>query len=271
MTDAYMADETIRRRYGLQEGDTFEGRFSVVSIESILFFIVAAAHHVLERIYDQFRLEVTEQISNAVVATIPWYHQLALSYQHGDPLILDDKTYRYRYAAIDPSKQIVKYASVNDRAGSVRILVSGEEDGRPKPLSNDVLTAFESYMKRCKIAGVVLSIQSLPADWVRVKARVQIDPIILSSSGVSYRDGSRPVELAIAAYLSGIIYGGTLNKTRLVDAIQDADGVRDVELLEVQVRKHNGDYVVVTANNYTAVSGCFELQDINTTLTYHVV
>ena len=92
MTDAFMADQTIRERYGLREGDTFSSRFSVASLESILFFIVASAHYVLERIFDQFKADVIKQINSSVVATIPWYHQQALSYQHGDRLELDEIT-----------------------------------------------------------------------------------------------------------------------------------------------------------------------------------
>ena len=41
---------------------------------------------------------------------------------------------------IDESKQVVKYAAVRDRGTSVQILVSGDKDGKPVALSNDVLT-----------------------------------------------------------------------------------------------------------------------------------
>ena len=48
MTDAFMADATIREKYGLSVNDTFSSKFSSVTIENILFFIVAACCHVLE-------------------------------------------------------------------------------------------------------------------------------------------------------------------------------------------------------------------------------
>ena len=100
MTDAFMADQTIRERYGLREGDTFSSRFSVASLESILFFIVASAHYVLERIFDQFKADVIKQINSSVVATIPWYHQQALNYQHGDKLQLDEQTLQWKYPTV---------------------------------------------------------------------------------------------------------------------------------------------------------------------------
>lgn len=268
MTDAFVADPTIRERYQLEEGDTFERRFSAVSLESILFFVVAASCHVLERLFDQFKVEVAERIERSVVATLPWYHQMARAYQHGDTLVLDEETMRYVYPRLDESKQVVRYAAVTDRGGSIRILVAGQAAGKPVPLSEDVLTAFRSYMGRIKMAGVVLSVRSLPADAVEVEARIQVDPMILSSEGLSYQDGTRPVETAISTYLQEITYGGVLNKTKLVDAIQLAHGVLDVVLVEVRVRPHGGQWRSVSTNNYTAASGCFDPVGLRSTLTY---
>ena len=53
MTAAFVADKHIREQYDLQEQATFEDSFSVVSIESILFFIVAACCYVLECLFDR--------------------------------------------------------------------------------------------------------------------------------------------------------------------------------------------------------------------------
>lgn len=270
MTDAFIADATIREMYHLKAGDTFASRFSAVSLESILFYIVASACYVVERLFDQLRSEVLEQIETSVVATLPWYYHLALGYQHGDTLVLDEATMRYRYASPDPSKQVVRYVAVTDRGGSIRMLVSGDSGGRPVPLSNDVLTAFKAYMNRAKIAGVVLSVQSLPADQVQVDAIIQIDPMVLRGDGSRLGDGSRPIEEAIARYLATITYGGRLNKTRLVDALQAVDGVLDIALTEVRAKPDGRAYKPVVGNNYTARSGCFDLDLAQSQISYVV-
>lgn len=271
MTDHFISDSEIRRLYGLSSGDTFDRRFSSVSIESILFFIVAAACHTMERIFEAFRDEVRTHIDRSVVATIPWYHQQALAYQHGDELVLDESTMRYRYPRADKSKQVIKYAAIVDRGAAINILVSGEKDGRPEPLSDTILTAFKSYIHRIKIAGVVVSVRSLPADHIEIEASIEVDPMLISGSGVRYSDGIRPVEEAVRSYLAGITYGGKFNKTKLVDAIQAVSGVRDITLGSVRVRPHNAsEYRTLTGNNYSALSGCFELQNIQSTLSYVV-
>ena len=65
---------------------------------------------------------------------------------------------------------------------------------------------------------------------VRIYAEVCVDPLVIDLHGHSVDDGSTPVEDAIKTYLKAIVYGGTFNKTRLVDAIQSVPGVEDVVL-----------------------------------------
>lgn len=270
MTDAFMADPTLRERYGFREGDTFEGRFSPVSLERILIYIVAAAHYLLERIFDRHREEVSSLVDEGVVATVPWYYRMARAYQHGDPLKFNPQTMRYEYPSLDEGKQLIRYVAVRDRGGSIQLLVSGETSGEPTPLSNDVLRAFESYMKAIKIAGVVLSVSSLPADTLEIYAQVQVDPMLLSRTGERLSDGLPVVEEAIRAYLKGITYGGQYNKTKLVDAIQSVEGVVDVILKESYATPHGGARRLIVGNNYVARSGCFLAPNLKQTLSYVV-
>lgn len=271
MTDAFMADATIREKYGLSVNDTFSSKFSSVSIENILFFIVAACCHVLEMIFDQHKRDVEDKIALAVVASVPWYYKMALAFQYGDSLVLNDRTWQYEYASIDESKQVVKYAAVRDKGTSVQILVSGDQGGSPVALSNDVLTVFKQYMNRVKVAGVILNITSKESDNVTVMATITIDPLVLNENGELLSDGSKPVEEAITSYLKHIIYGGTFNKTRLVDVIQAVEGVVDVELEECKYRHANSlEWTVMSGNNYTGNSGSYIPVDLENSLTYVV-
>lgn len=271
MTDAFMADATIREKYGLSVNDTFSSKFSSVSIENILFFIVAACCHVLEMIFDQHKRDVEEKIALAVVASVPWYYKMALAFQYGDSLVLNDRTWQYEYASVDERKQVVKYAAVRDKGTSVQILVSGDQDGSPVPLSNDVLTVFKQYMNRVKVAGVILNITSKESDNVTVMATITIDPLMMNENGELLSDGSKPVEEAITSYLKHIIYGGTFNKTRLVDVIQAVEGVVDVELEECKYKPANSsEWTVLSGNNYTGNSGSYIPVDLENSLTYVV-
>ena len=271
MTDAFMADETIREKYGLSERDTFGGSFSSVSLENILFFILAACYHVLEMIFEQHKTDVENKISKAVVASVPWYHKMALAFQWGDSLVLNEQTFQYEYAVTDESKQVVKYAAVRDMGTNVQILVSGDTGGRPSALAGDVLAVFKEYMNRVKVAGVKLNISSRESDRLMIHATVTADPLVFDEQGRLLRDGSKPVEDAIAGHLKSIVYGGTFNKTRLVDAIQRVEGVEDVELGICYYRNSDGsDWMEVTGNNYAGMSGSYVADGLPNTLSYVV-
>ena len=260
MTDAFMADADIREKYGLPADATFDESFSSVSLENILFYIVAACCHVLEVFFDTHKSEVDAKISRAVVASVPWY----------DRLVFDDTTQQFVYAAQDTKKQVVKYVAVRDRGTSIQMLVAGEKDSRPEPLSDDVLTAFKNYMNRVKIAGVVLAIRSLPSDTVSISATIYVDPLSIDRNGTRISDGSKPVETAIENYLKSILYGGTFNKTKLVDAIQGVEGVTDVELFSCSYSTDGKSFKVISGNNYTAEGGSFVVSGLANTLRYAV-
>lgn len=271
MTDAFMADATIREKYGLREGDTWSGSFSSVSLESIMFFIVAACCHVLEVVFEEYVKVVDDKVSMAVVASVPWYYKMAKAFLYGDSLVLNEDTQQYGYATIDEGKQVVKYAAVRDRGTSVQILVSGEKDGKPVALSNSVLTVFKEYMNRVKVAGVVLNISSKESDKLSISATISVDSLVIDENGVKLSDGTMPIEEAIENHLKDIQYGGTFNKTKLISAILSVDGVEDVELGTCSY-KRDGDlsWTTLAGNNYIGESGSYIPEKLSETLSYVV-
>ena len=271
MTQQFMADPTIIERYGLTAGANFEDTFSPVSLESIWFSIVASAIYVLETIFDAFKEDVDAKIAEAVVASIPWYHKISLEFQYGDSLVFDEETQQFVYPEFDDTKRIVKFAACRDLGGMVYIIASkADNNGNPTPLSSTEKTAFDSYLRQRKPAGVILQTDSLNPDLVRPTVTVQYNPQILNSTGRLLADPFvRPVEDAINQYLADIVYGGELNKTKLVDAIQQAPGVVDVILTSVRVKPGSvGSYITVNGNNYTSVGGSFKTQFLSEFITY---
>lgn len=271
MTDKFMSDNTLRTAYGITGEDaTWDSTFSTVSIENILLYIVAVCAYSLEVLFEAHKEDVDERIAANIVPTVRWYHTQALAFQYGDNLVFDEKTQSYKYAVEDESKKIVKYCAVQDAGNTIQILISTDENGKPGIVSDDALSAFKTYMNSIKIAGVLLNVRSLPADKIKIYAKVYINPMVILPDGTRITDGTRPVVDAINSYLAGIVYGGTFNKTKLVDAIQAVEGVNDVELDNVQAKTNSGAYSNVTGNNYTAESGSFISEELTTTITYVV-
>ena len=54
MTDRFMAEPVIKEKYGLNEGESFDNTFSKVSVESVIFGIVASAIYVLESLFELY-------------------------------------------------------------------------------------------------------------------------------------------------------------------------------------------------------------------------
>lgn len=271
MTDQFVADPVIRQKYDLSGDVSFDDAFSSVSLESILFFIVASAIYVLEVLFESFKTDVDNKVSTAVLASIPWYHQICLEYQHGDELIFDEATSQFRYASLDPSKQVVKFAACRDKGGGVLILVSGaDSDGLPVALSNDILTSFRSYLNSRKPAGIIVDIYSYNPDEILLSVSIQYDNMVLNQDGSLISSPTVfPVEDAVTSYLQGIVYGGVFNKTRLIDAIQTARGVVDVKLIAVSAKPDTSDtFTTVSGNNYTALSGAFKATDLKSSISY---
>lgn len=270
MTDAFMQDEAIRDAYGISPDKTrFADCFSAVSLENLLFYIVAACHYVLESIFEKFTQDVEQKISRAVVASIPWYFDKAKAFQYGDALVLNPRTFGYEYAKVDTSKQLVKYVAVRDRGASIEMLVSAEQDGKPTPLQDDFLTAFKHYINAIKIAGVVINVRTRKADELSIAVKVVVDLLKINRQGVDIASSEKVVEHAIENYLADIVYGGTFNKTKLVDAIQRVDGVVDVAL-GVCKYKAGDEFKEIAGNNYTAVGGSFIAVGLDKTIEYVV-
>lgn len=270
MTDAFMQDEAIRDAYGISPDKTrFADCFSAVSLENLLFYIVAACHYVLESIFEKFTQDVEQKISRAVVASIPWYFDKAKAFQYGDALVLNPRTFGYEYAKVDTSKQLVKYVAVRDRGASIEMLVSAEQDGKPTPLQDDFLTAFKHYINAIKIAGVVINVRTRKADELSIAVKVVVDPLKINRQGVDIASSEKVVEHAIENYLADIVYGGTFNKTKLVDAIQRVDGVVDVVLGTCKY-KAGDEFKEIAGNNYTAVGGSFIAVGLDKTIEYVV-
>ena len=271
MTQQFMADPTIIERYGFPAGAVFEDTFSTVSLESIWFSIVAAAIYVLETLFDAFKEDVDAKIAQAAVASIPWYHKISLEFQYGDALVFDEQTQQFVYPEVDESKQIVKFAACRDLGGMVYVLASKDNgSGSPAALSSAELSAFDAYLRERKPAGVLLQTDSFSPDLVRVVMAVQYDPQVITSEGKLIADPTvYPVEEAINSYLNGIVYGGALNKTKLVDAVQGAAGVIDVSLTSVSVKTATGDeYSPVAGNNYVSVGGSFVSNNLRNSISY---
>ena len=265
--ESFVANATLAEAYNLQAGLTFDEQFSKLSVESVMIFIISSAIWTLESLWDIFRSDVDTRIENNYTTSIPWYFTKAVEFQLGDDLIFDVNKYAYGYKNIDETKRIVKYVAIREFKAEngvmfLKIYYSGANKAAI-PVEHQV--AFEQYIKLIGAAGMHYEFVTQDPDPIRLKLRVYYDPLLLDNTGLRLSGGGTPVKEAIEAYLSSITYGGVFYASKVVDMIQRAEGIKDVELIS---EVWNGSTSL--HRKIESISGAFILDYRDEDITYNV-
>lgn len=262
----FISNEVLQDLYGIDPSRSFEDQFSVVSLEAIITYIVAVSIWTFEYVMSRHKKEIESSIASKSMFSIPWYHQMALSFQLGDYLVLDEDTLMWKYPKINDSRRIIKYAAVRTTTleGISKLQFFVSKDGK-KPLSSSEIKAFETYIGEVGAAGTHFEVISRDPTPLSFDIMIVRDPMILDYDGRSLVNGIHVVKSAIINYLDGIKYGGTYNRTKMIDALQEVEGIRDVVLSVVRA---NGQ--VIYGQNFESVSGHFNFDDARTTISYKI-
>lgn len=260
----FIANSDLQGIYGFSGTDTWSDVFSKVSIEALFTYIVAVAIWVHEAVIDTSKNEINTALSEQKLMSIPWFYSLAMKFQYGDGLIYNESTYSWEYTTIDTAKQIIKYVAIRETVvagvSTLRFFVSKADKVK---LTSAELAAFKNYLKLAGAAGMHYDIVSDDPYPITLTAKFYYNPQLLSATGALLADGSKPIVVAISNYFNTIKYGGVFSRQKLVDAMQAATGVSDLELLEV---KFNG--VVSTVPFFESPSGAFSFTESSLTATY---
>lgn len=256
MTDGIMNDATLRSALNLDPSRTWDEQTSSVSLINLLLYVVATAHHIMERMFDSFKEEVEERIASAYPGSINWMWNRAMEFQYdaeANAFLNEHGVYQ----SIDKSKQIIKHAAVVEEYNTVQIKVSGENY---KKLNDEQLRSFEAYMNALKFAGVKLAVSSLDSDDMILKLRIWRNRLTMPQDDKA----KKAIETAVEDYLNNIRYGGTFNKTRLMDAVQTVQGVEDVTIESCVFEAYDSATTTTELNiqNYSPIAGHINLKGL---------
>ncbi len=230
MVDEYTSNETVRARYGVRAGE--ELSLAKASIENILFYVIAHAIWVLERLFGEHKTEVETYISEMKPHSLRWYVNKAKAFRFGQSLIEDTDQYDdtgLTDEAIEDMK-IVKYASAVEQSGNLLLKIAKEGSEGKDKLTDQELTSFAAYMHEVKDAGVRIDVRSVDADVLTLDMIIYYDPMVLDSNGCSVSDGSPVVEDAIKNYIQNLPFDGVYSHMALVDALQQVEGIKIAEV-----------------------------------------
>ena len=272
MTTELLSHSVIREKYKIAPSvpnDGFESVFSKVSIESILFYIIAFAIHILERIFDTEKESLTQYAESLRPHTKQWYINTIKAFQLGDSINNDTG----KYDVVDETKQIIKYCSLRVKNDMLYFLIATDNNGAPQKISNSsIITSIWNYCDRVFDAGVHFNIFSNDADVYKCKLLINYDPLVLNNDGKRLDGGNdTPVLDAINGYFRSFPFDSEFSNMALVDAIQQVDGVRVVELTESMAKPNiAGSSFQAIVSTYIANSGYMLFNVSQSQITYKI-
>lgn len=264
MAKEFMDNETLAAYYGFTPGESFAAHFSTVSIESLLFYIVAAGVWLLESLFDQLRIDVDAQLSQRLTHNRQWYVALAKQFQWGHEI--NENT--GAYDAIDTDAQIVANAAVEEVAGKLIMKVAKRADDALEPLGVAELDVFRTYISRVKDAGVAVNIISQQGDNLSLVIDIYYDPLVLDGEGQLLIDpNTKPVPATIRNFIQNLPFNGEFQLVKLVDALQITEGVVIPEILSAESRYMANDWETIIAK-VKPYAGYMTINDDNLTVNY---
>ena len=201
-------------------------------------YIIAVAIWSLEKLFDQHRADIDKRLAELKPHTARWYRSKALAFQYGFDLLPDSDTFNnqgHTEEAIEASK-IVKYSAVIESKNEGRLIVkiAGEQGEQLQPITDAQKQAFEAYLQEIKDAGVRLSVVNYQPDVLHLQMKIIYDPLVLDSNGQSILHATKPVEDTVKSYLKRLPFNGELVLAHLIDALQQAEGVKIPHLVLAQ-------------------------------------
>jgi hypothetical protein len=233
---------------------------SLVAIWNLWAYIAAVIINVLEQMWDLFRAEVQAKIDASRWGTARWYVEIAKKFQLGDNI--EQLPDNQPYSVIDPEKQIVTRASFREGAGVLTLKVAKGDVDNPEALSVGEKSQFEAYINKMKAAGTEVSVVSLEADQLRITASISYDAIY------TLIDIQADVEQAIRDFLFIIPFDGVFYKNKLIEAIEDVEGIINVNADTAELRAVQGANNVLVGSTYITEAGYMELDLANSNITY---
>ncbi len=227
LTADFMRNADVARIYGFEVGATFSAHFSRVSVESLLFYIVACATWVLENLFDKHR----EDVENRIEAILPhrpkWYRDKVLAFMKNKTLVPDTDYYNtdgMNDSDIEAAR-VVKYAAAAEAvdASLLTIKVAGESGGHRAPLDTETEKQLLAYIGEIKDAGVRINLVNKSADIFQCELDIYYDAVLLPEVvETACRE-------AIKNYIENLPFNGEYTNMALVDELQKIEGVRIVE------------------------------------------
>lgn len=288
IAETFISQDAIRTGYGLKSKQSFEKVFSAVSLENLMFYVVASCIWVLEKMFDKHREEIDTRIEALRPHTLRWYVSKTLAYMRDKDLIMADGVVVADYydtsgmteAEIEKAR-VVKYAVATEDNTKVFIKVAARDNnGQPTQLEDADVAGLRYYLSQIKDAGVAIEIRNEPADNMRIELVVLYDPAILTAETTDNgqadangyynikltRDGKDVIAEAVSAVISKLPFNGEYRNSDLMAALQAIEGVRVADIVKVEAAAGGSEAFSKVVGYRRPYSGYYAIKDGNLTV-----
>lgn len=208
---------------------------SKLSVLNAIAWIVAAAIHSFETLWDVFALDVSEMINNRINGTPVYYVNALLQYQQGDSLSMREDGLAWGYNSIDETKKIITQVSYVESSDDVNLdnklilKVATGEKGNLSAISTDELVQIQTYIQKIRFAGTRIEIISREGDILLPYVSVYYDGSIPESEVYDYIDEK------LKSYIMNIPFDSSVYVSKVIEAIQSVEHVTDVYIDDSEV------------------------------------
>ncbi len=234
----FINNEQIKKMYGLTEGKTFEQEFSLVSFENILFDAIAGVIFFLQSLFVRHKQETTNALEKLKPHNLKWYHNKVLGFQYGFDLLPDSDKFDNSGKTDEQiqNSKIIKYCAITEvtEPSKLIIKVATEKDGKLTRITDEQKEAFDQFLSEVKDAGVKTDVISFLPDKLKLSIRIVRDKLVLDKEGKHIINGNYPVNDALKLFVKSLPFDGKLSVQKLVDALQNVEGVIDLAIDEIR-------------------------------------
>jgi hypothetical protein len=233
ITTAFIANETVISLYGLVLGQSFEEQFSVVSVENIVFSIIAFAISFHEKI-------VEANANNSRPQNQPNFRQSILDYHDGLDLVWKDGQFKYDLTGVTDAevrKIIDRCAVLESDDGELVVKLATDNSGVLEPVTLVQQTRIEAYIKKIKVPGIRIRVVNQAADLIKTSLTVYVNPLVIdliTGRLLSSTTDLYPIKDAIDLYLANLEFDGAFVKDFFRTTLKDADGIELVVIDQCQ-------------------------------------
>lgn len=235
MTQAFMQNEEAAKLWDFTVGDKWSTVMGRMSVENVLFYIVAVCYYVVESLMAMHKSEVEAIVATRMPHTAKWYRDKTLAFLYGKDLI--DGTDEHATDGMSEEdikkSRVVKHAvAVEDmKSGVLVIKVAGEDgDGKRKPLTPDQCEHLKTYLGEVKDAGVRIEVINSTPSGFALEADVYYNALLDSD------EVKEECKNVIKSYIENLEFNGILSRNGIEDVLRGVAGVEIVQLGGIEVR-----------------------------------